>query len=283
MRKTKCIAFGKRERNEPIYDEAAVGHLIRRMPGKSRSILAHGDDNDYYILKFAGNPTGGNSLANEILGYQLAEALRLHVPKSYLVTVPPSLISYAPADWFDGFHPGLAPSPGLHFGTKFLGSGLVASTFDLLPRARLPFLENRRELLGMLVFDIWANKQEPRQIVFKRGEGPEWFAYFIDFKNAFGGPENVFCDDDFSGFYFDVAFYEDFNDFDGVDSWISLIRNIAPNILAMTYAEIPRHWHNADYHTVRNILLERLERLEDLVYPVVARLQTMKLAQAEVQ
>jgi len=280
MRRNKCSALDIQRRDEPTYNAVTAAYLIRRMQGKSQSVLALCDDDLYYVVKFGRNPKGNNALANEILGYQLAESLNVRVPQSCLVTVSAALIRNAPRDWFDNYADGLGPSPGVHFGTQFVGTPLDARTSDLLPRIRIPRLENRDDFLGMLVFDIWANNQRPRQAVFERVRLRE-VANFIDFGSEFGGYGCVFCDDDFGGFYFDIDFYEKVQDNVVIDSWIARLRRDAPKVLGMTYCQIPSDWYTPAYREVRKTLLERLNHVEDLVYPIVDRLRMKNVNHGE--
>jgi hypothetical protein len=268
MKKSKCTALRcRREWEVPTFDEVSATYLIRQMKGKSQSVLALCEDGFCYVLKFAGNPKGRNSLANELLGYQFAEALDIRVPKVYLATVDPHLIRYAPRDWFDNYFLGLRPSPDVvHFGTRFIGYPPDSSTTEWLPRVRFPQIRNRDDFMGMLVFDIWANTQRPRQAVFERAEFLGRYASFIDFGSAFGGPDCIFCDNHFDGFYFDTEVYGNLENDDRIDAWISRLRRDAPKILAMSYEHIPADWYNSQYVKVRGILFERLNRLEDLVY-----------------
>ena len=180
MRKSKSTDPGTRYRDEQTHDEVKATHLIRQMRGKSRSILALGSDDEFYIIKFAGNPKGRSALANEILGYQIAQALGVRVPKVFLATVPNQLIRYAPKDWFDGYISPSGPDAGWHFATRYAGSPHEAVTWDILPRRVIPRIENRDDFLMMLVFDIWANNKQARQVVFERA-GMRWLANFIDF------------------------------------------------------------------------------------------------------
>ena len=277
MKKSKHSAAGKLERNEPPYDSITVKYLLRRLHGKSRSILALGDDGLYYVVKFAGNPKGTNALANELLGYQLAGAAGIRVPRSYLVSLPPSLIRNAPVDWFTGYTGAFGAHPGVHLATEFVGSALDSYTTDLLPKISIPRVRNRHDFLGMLIFDIWTNNKKPRQAVFERAALIGWHAAFIDFGSCFGGPECVFCDDDFGGFYFDVDFYKDLERHDKVDYWIATLRHTAPEILARTFEQVPSNWYTPGHLYVRSTLSERLNRLEEMVYPIVERLRRMHL------
>ena len=105
----------------------------------------------------------------------------------------------------------------------------------------------------------------------------------MDFGSTFGGPECVFCDDKFNGFYFDTEIYESLQDEDRINYWMRKLRRVIPPVLAMSYENIPTAWYNSEYHKVRGILHERLGRLESLVYPVIERLRRMKPTNAEVK
>ena len=157
MKKSNCSARPRRNEWEiPTFYEVTATHLIRRMNGNSRSVLALGEDELCYVVKFAGNPKGRNALANELLGYQLAKALDIRVPETFIVEVDPFLIRYAPKDWFEGYLLGLRPQGSIHFGTQFIGYPADASTTEILPRRKFSQIRNRDDFLGMLIFDAWA-------------------------------------------------------------------------------------------------------------------------------
>jgi hypothetical protein len=72
--------------------------------------------------------------------------------------------------------------------------------------------------------------------------------------------------------YFDISVYGRIED-DVIDGAIHLLRDRTTEILRAPYTQIPRSWYTPAYECIRSRLLERLDSLEDTVFPVVERIR----------
>lgn len=265
MTKTLNVGRSRRHKTKPVeqfFELVTTTHLIRRLPGESRSVLARCNDGLYYIIKFAGNPKGENSLANEVLGYQLADMLDLPTPQFRLAKVSKRSLYESPIDWFSDYPNGLLKGK-YHLAIPFLGMPEGLDTTETVPSWNYLLFRRRNKFLGMLLLDIWANNQAARQVVFARGEQGTT-PYFVDFGSMFGGGKGIFDDSKFAGMYFDNRFYAPELQSHTIDWWIDIMRAQLPDVLSYGYRQIPPEWYGPSYFEVRQTLRGRLPNLIDI-------------------
>src|SRR5579875_3919439 len=127
------------------------------MRGGAQSQLMLGADGALWVVKFRNNPQGERVLANEFLATRMAEAVGLTVPKTEVVEVSDWLIANSPEMMVDlGRGVRARCSPGLQFGSKFVGGLMPGQVVDYLPEPQLEEVRNLREFAGMLAVDKWT-------------------------------------------------------------------------------------------------------------------------------
>lgn len=153
---------------------------VRRLRGESQAHLIHGNDDRFYVAKFAGNPKSEYSLAAEWIAHRLLQQLGVSVPTLCLLHLPQEIQRM---ENFRFIHEGREhPVRGdLHLGSALPCDPRVRSIWDFLPHRFLNKVENLADFATVLVFDVWLQKVAPRQAIFVRmHQGSTFRAFMID-------------------------------------------------------------------------------------------------------
>jgi hypothetical protein len=67
------------------FEFVGVKHVLRRMRGGSQPFLVEGEDGQFYVAKFTGNPQGNRTLINEWIAHRLFQQLGLSTPTLHLL------------------------------------------------------------------------------------------------------------------------------------------------------------------------------------------------------
>lgn len=238
---------------------------IRRMRGGSQSHLmrCRGDD-DFYIVKFQGNPQGTRILANELLGTLLAARLGLPTTPVAICYVSEELISLTNDLYVETAHrpplDRIPCQPGLQFGSRFPLDPHRVTVFDFLPDKQLRTTRNFTAFLGMLVFDKWACNTDGRQTIFYlTGVDGRYETEMIDQGFCFNGSAWNFPDAPLLGLYARYAVYEQVHGIDDFEPWIAKLEQINEGELIGIAKSIPPEWYDSDSDSLQR-LLEQLDR-----------------------
>lgn len=223
------------------------------------------DDDKLYIVKCPNCSSGPNVLANEMLGTELLRAVGLPTPNWKFARFS-STTRYDPAEGVDPQnreHIGC----GLHFASELIEPSSGGRLYSFLPRCLFPRVLNRPDFIGALIFDIWAQSTKARQVAFlERGSSHIFDALFIDQGYLFGGPHWSVRPRPGKSLCLENSFYG--NSFNNklAHHWFSRISTATPSIIAPTIKSIPRDWYKGDIAALKNTLLGRIHRVEDLFW-----------------
>ena len=236
------------------------------MNGGSQSILVQCDDHRYYIVKMSGNPKGGNTLANEVLGSMIIGAVGLPVAEGRAIYISDRFIDGEPDLWFDLPSGSRRPEVGLHFGSLLVGqpSG-PARPSEYLSPSRVETITDRSAFLGMYILDVWANHQDNRQAIFLKTSNDKQEFFFIDHGQMFGGSGWNFQERPGMARHLEGSVYAQLWNEKRVSAWISHFRTILPDILGFAASIIPSQWYNGDLHGLTKELSHRVRHLAELV------------------
>lgn len=164
-----------------VSEYVDIERVVRPMRGKSRSVLTLGRDQNYYVVKEAGDMARNRKLVNECLGHVVLKALSVTTPDITTVRV-------CDADalrLYSGHHLiGNSLSAGLHFGSRLPRDPRHSTIYDFLPKKLLPAVCNPQEFASVFAMDVWLCNAATRQQVFVFEPQPDDFrkirAYFID-------------------------------------------------------------------------------------------------------
>lgn len=151
-------------------------------------MLARASDGLLYVVKFANNLQGTNLLFNEGMGTELYAAFGLPVPHWKPLEVTNSFIAQNCACWMETPTGFLRPTPGLCFGSRFLGDEGMR-LFEILPGSYFSRVENAADFWLAWLLDIAAEHADHRQAIFREERNGWLGAVFIDHGHMFGGPK----------------------------------------------------------------------------------------------
>jgi HipA-like protein len=237
-----------------------VVEQIRRMRGGAQSHLMRSKADDYYIVKFQGNPQGTRILVNELLGTLLAACLGLPTAPTAICYVSEELIRLTP-DLCVEIARGRTPCrPGLHFGSRYVRDPRNVSLLDFLPNDELASVKNVADFRGMLVFDKWTCNCDGRQTLFCQSDlNTPFEAVMIDQGFCFNGGEWNFPDTPLRGLHRQYIVYEHVRGMGDFEPWITRLEQINEGVLMQLAESIPREWYDFDSDSYQR-LLERLDR-----------------------
>ena len=164
-----------------------IERVVRRMRGGSQSFTVLGDDGQFYVAKFQGNPQGTRTLVNEWIGSNLLTRLGITTPKVRILRL---LDRVDGEDLFfstpDGRRKIFA---GLHLGSLCPVNPDRVAIYDLLPATVIEkLLVNGSDFAKAYIFDCWAGHADRRQAIFFRNPNRKGFvAGVIDNGMLFGG------------------------------------------------------------------------------------------------
>ena len=114
----------------------AVRH-VRRMRGGAQSHLFEADDGHWYVVKFRNNPQHRRILVNEALASALLGYLKIAIPETALIRIPPELTAASPEISITLGMRTVQVEAGWHFGSRYPGDPARTAVYDFLPDSLL--------------------------------------------------------------------------------------------------------------------------------------------------
>jgi hypothetical protein len=246
----------------------AVQH-IRRMRGGAQGQLMLGSDGHVYVVKFQNNPQHVRVLANELLATRLAVAAGLSAPHAELVEVSPWLVNNTPELEIDFGRRRERCTPGLQFGSRFVGGLMPGQVVDFLPEDQLGEVKNAAEFAGVLALDKWTANANGRQAVFTRKQRERRYrAVFIDYGYCFHAGDWRFEDSPLRGVYYRNAVYRDVTGWESFEPWLSRMETMPEETAWAAANEVPPDWYDGDIAEMEALvqkLLQRRSRIRELI------------------
>lgn len=243
---------------------------IRRMRGGAQSQLMLGADAKLWVVKFQNNPQHLRVLANELIATRLAAAVGLTVPVCDVVEVSEWLVANTP-DMFVELGRGQRQryTPGLQFGSQFVGGLMPGQVVDYLPEQQLDEVRNLAEFAGMLCIDKWAGNCNGRQAVFERRPREKRYrATFIDQGFCFNAGEWTFPDSPLRGVYQRNLVYARVTGWGSFEPWLSRVESMEPDTLWGIAETVPPEWYGGDTTELERLMeqmLMRQSRVRELI------------------
>ena len=246
----------------------AVQH-IRRMRGGAQGQLMLGADGRLYVVKFQNNPQHMRVLANEFLASRLAQAAGLTAPEVDLIDVSPWLIENTPQLEMDLGRTRVKCTPGLQFGSRFVGGLMPGLAVDYLPEGQLLEVRNLQEFAGVLVLDKWTGNSNGRQAVFLRKQRERRYrAVFIDYGYCFHAGDWAFEDLPLRGVYYRNDVYRQVTGWESFEPWLTRFETMPADTVWAAANEIPPGWYGGDLAEIEALvekLLARRSRIRELI------------------
>jgi hypothetical protein len=252
---------------ETFNNVLTANKFIRKMRGGAQSILLRCTDDQYVVVKMAGNPQGPNVLANEFIGSVMSNVAGLPAARGSFVYLSDEFIDRNPAIWFETPEGSCRPEAGIHFGSLFLGElDGVGRPTDYISRSKIPLIQNRSAFLGMYIMDVWANHQDNRQAILIDTTGERNLEVrFVDHGHMFAGPHWKFSERTGLAYHLESSIYSNLWEPALVAGWISHFENVLPDALSQAVSLLPAKWYKGNINLLYDVLLHRLANLTGLI------------------
>ena len=212
------------------------------------------------MVKLHPNPQGPNLLANEFLGATLLHGLGFAVPRVTKIQLLDDLPCGNGVPITLNNYPGtLMPSTGNHVGIDYLSvPGFVSVECE-------PTIFARHNLVGIRLFDIWANHIDARQCIQLRplgSDGNFGKAWLIDNGHLFGGPR--WRSTDMGSYVRSLRLLQcelEHTDNHSLLLWGFRFRSKLPRLLETAIKLIPSEWFSGDVHELKKHYNARLDAL----------------------
>ena len=264
--------------NATHHEEAAViaVKFLRKMRGKTQSLLLEADDKHSYVVKFWEPEVGGSRiLVNEWLGHAVMEAAQINTPPIRFVRITEQFIQ-ANSLVFQVAGRYRKIKPGLHFGSRYLASGTTA-VWDFLPDALLPRVSNIGDFNRALVCDLWLCNAD-RQAIFRGSKGSRLFeAYMIDFDLCFAGTEWS-LDNTVGGAYLRPIVYSE--TVEKLDQLLEELEQYHKTLYDRACLVLPSSWVEHDLASLKQLIEGLAPRLHQLPNLIADVLRSLKLRRA---
>ncbi len=225
-----------------------VGDMfVRKMNGGSQSALIGASDGNFYVLKLANNPQGPNTLFNEACGTILSQYLGLPVPDWCPIYMDQEFILANPGLSFATETGSCAPSPGLHFGSRFLRVSPEDEVYEVVPHKWMGRVRNPQFFGGMFLLDVWAENVDRRQVFFiERSMSRALDVLFFDFGHMFSGPHGRKQLKSAKGCLYEHRnVYTTAFEAAAIEDWLQRIESLNESTLKALMDAVPREWCNS--------------------------------------
>jgi hypothetical protein len=248
------------------------------MRGGSQASLLQVDDGGFYVVKLLDNPQGSGVLLHEALGTELMKIVGLPVPAWSPIEISDHFIDQNPGLWFEIEKGGpKRPPSGIHFGSKLIAGGEIATAYELIPRGWFHRVDNRSDFIGALLFDFWASQSDNRQAIFVQDpDNRSLRAVFIDQGYQFRETPDGRSHWRLPHMYLDPAIYADLDLALFISIWKARIQGFEYERIAALKndCEIPSEWYTpGTFNRIVDGLIKRqalLDRYSTAAYDALS-------------
>ncbi|HVG26131.1 MAG TPA: HipA family kinase [Acidobacteriaceae bacterium] len=235
---------------------------IHKMRGGAQSQLMLGADGHLWVVKFQNNPQHLRVLANELIATRIAEAVGLTVPRSDVVEVSEWLVQHSPSMMIElGRGVRERCSPGLQFGSQFVGGLMPGQVVDYLPEPLMGEIRNLAEFAGILAVDKFTGNCNGRQAVYERkARERKYRAVFIDQGFCFNAGDWSFPDSPLRGVFARNSVYARVTGWSSFEPWLSRIEKIEADRMWAIAEEVPPEWYGGDLRVIERLMEQMLQR-----------------------
>jgi hypothetical protein len=195
-------------------------------------MLVQASDGHLYVVKFTNNLQGPNLPFNEAMGTELYRAGQLPIPTWLPLLVSPAFLNQNPGCWIQTETGRLRPSPGICFGSRFLGES-GQRLLEILPGTSFAKIHNRMSFWQAWMVDVCAQHADNRQAIFIE-RSSELEPVFMDHGHLFGGADGNKQPQPLASRYLDPRIYQ------------PLLKRDVRALKMMRPVDVDRLWHMAD-------------------------------------
>jgi hypothetical protein len=258
----------------------AVRQILRRMRGGSQAFLVEGEDDQFYIAKFAGNPQGDRTLINEWIVHRLFLQLGSSTPFLRVLRLTRDTKQIEHLYFETGTR--YPQIEGLfHLGSQCPVNPTTTAIYDFLPRRLLSKVVNLADFGTAFVVDKWLAQTDNRQAIFVRERASsnnlELRLYLIDHGMSFAGKQWETPDSALYGLYIDRSVYSTVDMNAACEEALSRIDTLKEADLYAAAQDIPSCWFSESDYDLLAKLFAVLERRRNRLQSIVSRhLQTLE-------
>jgi hypothetical protein len=258
----------------------AVRKVLRRMRGGSQPFLVEGEDDQFYIAKFGGNPQGNRTLINEWIAHRLFLQLGTSTPPLRVLRLTHETKQTERLYFQIGAHHVPVESP-FHLGSRCPVDPTTRAIYDFLPRRLLFSVVNLADFGTAFVLDRWLGQTDSRQAIFVRqrasSKSLELRLYLIDHGLSFSGPHWEIPDSPLYGLYMDRSVYSIVDMKAVCQKSLSRIHTLTESDLYAAAHDIPSCWFSEGDYDMLAKLFALLERRRNRLQSIVSRhLETLE-------
>lgn len=232
--------------------------ILSKNAGGAQSTIVRCSDDDLYVLKMNRNPQGARVLINEAIGSLLLAGLGFTTPTPRRIWVGQRMIDTNPLLLFEASVGSYLPEEGFHFGSLIIP---YSQTSDEAAPNHL--INNRSEMTGIRLFDIWANHTDRRQYLYKYDfKKRQSTISFIDHGHLFGGPE---WQDNMSTYWVSTHLKRLHLDDPALTVWLQRFKHVLPALLEGVADVVDSVWEIGNIAQFIRCFQDRLKVLEMLV------------------
>jgi hypothetical protein len=260
----------------------AVRQVIRRMRGGSQAFLVEGEDDQFYIAKFAGNPQGDRTLINEWIAHRLFLQLGASTPPLRVLRLTQDTKQIERLYFqIDGQY---VPIESLfHLGSQCPANPTTTAIYDFLPRRLFSKVVNLGDFGTAFVVDKWLAQTDTRQAIFVRertsSNSLELRLYLIDHGMSFAGRQWETPDSPLYGLYMDRTVYSIVDMNASCEQALSRIHMLTEADLYAAAQDIPSCWFSDSDYDMLAKLFALLEQRRNRLRSIVSR--HLKTVEAE--
>jgi hypothetical protein len=223
--------------------------VVRKLSGESNAVLVRASDGLLYVIKMMDGLKGPNVLANEALGNELGKYLGLSVPDWRPIELSEAFIEkYLLMHWTGSESWLDRPGPGLYFGSLAVGQDDHESVLKELPENWHSRIVNRKDFVGMLLLDLWANQIGPRNAILVNScDQTKVTAIFIDNSRMFGGFWGIEEQRRGIALFHDRRVYADLDVNRIFNGWLQKAIAMDEKMLLQLATVVPSQWHDGGY------------------------------------
>lgn len=228
--------------------------------------LVRGTDSNLYWLWLRTSPAD-RSYLNEAVGSQLLLLIGLPTTRCSYLYVPEKTLREHPNLMLDKPRRSARQDKILCLGSHALLSGKERKVYEHIPLSWLPRVVNRGHLLGILLFDLWANSCQPRRPIFVSNSDSSCLtAVFANNDCLFGGRFGQHKTTAAWAMLEDFRFYACLWHPQTVAKWINRISHIEDSTIDNILYSIPMEWADSQAKCeVYDQLLNRRVQLRKLI------------------
>ncbi len=250
-----------------------ISRIVRRLKGGSQAQLVQGENAQFYVAKFCGNPQGNRTLVNEWVAFNLLSHVAVSTPGLCILELPPALLSCEDLYFVMG-NRRKAPEGLFHLGSRCPVNPETTVIFDFLTNQFLQKVHNLAEFATMYVFDRWLGQSDIRQAIFVRDKsiaanGQFLKAYFVDHGMVFNGAQWELNEKPLGGLAFQTMIYSMLEMRTLVEDAIVQIEAIDRDVLFAAIEGVPSSWLAPGDRDHLHTLLCKLARRQANLSPII--------------